>query len=97
MGQGAVMSIVALVLYAIMIVLACRLPQDDPYGLCCKRDDSPRSDTGAHGQFGLLGSGKSEISNGTSDQITGNGSNGDSRRERPNWMSEDKDEENEII
>lgn len=95
-GQGAEMAIGALVLYFIMMIMCCRLPQDDPYGLCCKKDNSSTTSGGAStsssGKFGLLG-GKSDTSgtDGTSDQ----------KPERPNWLSEDKkkeaDEENEII
>ena len=79
-----------------MVVMACRLPQDDPYGLCCKKNrdakDSTTTFKGSSSGFGLLG-GKSE--NGDD----GNPANG--KPEKPNWLSEESkptiDEENEII
>lgn len=95
-GQGGVYSIVAITLYAIMVVMACRLPQDDPYGICCKKNKDAKDSTttfkGSSSGFGLLG-GKSE--NGDD----GNPANG--KPEKPNWLSEESkptiDEENEII
>lgn len=77
-GQGALYSIIALVLYAIMLVMSCRLPQDDPYSVCCKKRNR-ESDAGgsSSGQFGL---------------ISGKGSAVDdpnSKPERPNWLSEE--------
>lgn len=91
-GQGGVLSVVALVLYAIMIVMACRLPQDDPYGLCCKKNGSSRNDTSTKGsgKFGMLGG----TPNGESDTARSG-----QERERPNWISEDSNaqDENEMI
>ena len=103
-GQGATFSIVALVLYFLMMVASCRLPQDDPFGLCCKKKDSGKSSTSSgasasngsangSGKFGLLG-GKADT-NGSDDM-----SASDQKPERPNWLSEEgkKDsEESEII
>lgn len=88
-GQGGVYSIIALVLYFVMIVMSCRLPQDDPYGLCCKKNDPAKdstASTGGSGKFGLLGSGSKgeETFKGSS-----GGKDDDPRRERPNWLSED--------
>ncbi len=97
-GQGAIYSVIALVLYAIMIGMSCRLPQDDPYGLCCKKNrDSGKSDTASErsGKFGLLGSKSSAGEDGTTAP--------DQKPERPNWLSEEngrkveEDEENEVI
>ena len=36
LGEGGKDSVTALVLYAIVMVLVCRLPQDDPYGWCSR-------------------------------------------------------------
>jgi len=90
-GQGGVYSITALVLYVVMVVMSCRLPKDDPYGLCCKKNDSSAQDSttsaGGSGKFGLLGGG----SKGGSETFKGSngGTDDDPRRERPNWLSED--------
>lgn len=83
-GLGGIYAIVALVLYFIMVIMCCKLPQDDPYGLCCKnrnrRESAPTSS--GSGKFGLLGSSKNEETfKGSSAQ--------DPRRERPGWLSED--------
>ncbi|KAL9190593.1 hypothetical protein ACHAXT_000299 [Thalassiosira profunda] len=94
-GQGGVFSVVALIIYAIMWIMSCRLPKDDPYGVFCNNKDSTKStQDGSSGQFGLLGS--------KTDSLGSNGESNTARtgqeRERPNWMSEEaNDEENEII
>ena len=62
-GQGSVYSIVAILLYALVMIMACRLPQDDPYGLCCKKRSAARNNENGGGndnsssrsKFGLLG------------------------------------------
>lgn len=92
-GQGGLFSIIAIVLYALMIVLACRLPQDDPYSPCCKKNNVDKdgvpssSSSDSRKGFGLLGSKNSSSDN-------GNPANG--KPERPNWLSEEA-AENEII
>lgn len=103
MGQGGVYSVISIVLYAITLVMACRLPQDDPFGLCCKkasarRNEGNNNDTGSsRSGFGLLG-GKSGSSSGAGDDNDDNAASSGQERERPNWLSEEaKKEENEII
>lgn len=90
LGKGGLMSIVALLLYFFTLLLVCKVPQDEPYGLCCKgrkKNDSEKVFQGdGDGNSGLL-----------------MGSNpNNSKPERPNWISEDnrerdEEEENEII
>ena len=79
------------------MIMACRLPQDDPYGLCCKkrsgRNSGIESTSGGDVAFGLVGS-KESISE------TGNTATDGQEGERRNWVSEEKRrdvEENEII
>jgi len=43
-AQGGIYSAVAVALYGIIMIMACRLPSDDPYGLCNKKS---RSSTGS--------------------------------------------------
>jgi len=100
-GQGGIYSIVAILLYALAMIMACRLPQDDPYGLCCKKRSAARNNENGGGndnsssrsKFGLLGGtpvgGKSGTSLvGGSDNDVDAASNGP-ERERPNWLSEE--------
>jgi len=82
-----------------MIIMACRLPKDDPYGLCCKKrrgNSGNESTSTTGGQFGLLGSKESGSDNGNTTTEMNDVQEG----ERPNWVSEEKRrdvEENEII
>jgi hypothetical protein len=90
LGKGGAMSIAALLLYFFTILLVWKVPEGDPYGICCKgrkKDDSEKVFQGdGDGNSGLL-----------------MGSNpNNSKPERPNWISEDnrnrdEEEENEII
>ncbi len=96
LGSGGVYSVVAVILYAIIMIMACRLPQDDPYGLCCKkrsgRNSGLESTSGGDVAFGLVGGKES----GSETDNTTDGQEG----ERRNWVSEEKRrdvEENEII
>lgn len=93
-GKGGVYSIVAVILYAVMIVMACRLPKDDPYGLCCKKSRRGSTKESLSGvEFGLVGG---ETNGSESDNTALSGP----ESERPNWVSEEKKrevEENEII
>ena len=81
--------------------MACRLPQHDPYGICCKKRSAARNNENGGGndnsssrsKFGLLGgtpvggkSGSSLV--GDSDNDVDTASNGQ-ERERPNWLSEE--------
>jgi hypothetical protein len=65
LGEGGKDSVTALVLYAIVMVLVCRLPQDDPYGWCSKckkgggRNDGYSSNNDPIGDGGSAGGGKS--------------------------------------
>jgi len=85
LGQGGIMSIVALLLYFFTLLLVCKVPQDEPYGLCCqgrKNNDSEKVFQG-EGDGMLMGS-----------------NSNDAKPERPGWISEDnrsEEEENEII
>lgn len=103
LGEGGKYSVTALILYAVVMVMVCRLPKDDPYGWFCRKDKEPvrSSDPvgdGASpggGKFGLFGSKK-----GNSDAENGNTARSGREHERPNWLSEEQartDEENEII
>eukprot|EP00584_Thalassiosira_punctigera_P002578 CAMPEP_0172547498 /NCGR_PEP_ID=MMETSP1067-20121228/17016_1 /TAXON_ID=265564 ORGANISM="Thalassiosira punctigera, Strain Tpunct2005C2" /NCGR_SAMPLE_ID=MMETSP1067 /ASSEMBLY_ACC=CAM_ASM_000444 /LENGTH=404 /DNA_ID=CAMNT_0013334591 /DNA_START=240 /DNA_END=1452 /DNA_ORIENTATION=+ len=86
LGRGGLYSITALLLYALVMAMACRLPQDDPYGLCCKKRSTARNNESG-----------SEI--GSPDATQDNTARSGQERERPNWISEDAKgkEENEII
>ena len=59
-GEGGIYSAIATGLYFVMLVMACKLPQDDPYGLCCKASQAKRNDgsggSSSSGGFGRLGS-----------------------------------------
>lgn len=37
MGRGGVYSAVSVALYAVIMMMASRLPHDDPYGVCCNK------------------------------------------------------------
>lgn len=101
-GQGGLLSAIAIAAYAIIALMACRLPQDDPYGLCCKKRSAARAErkegskfqgsaSGGGSKFGLLGK-----SDGGGPDMP----NSPEERDRPNWLSEDakkQNEENEII
>lgn len=39
-GRGGVYSAVSIALYAVIMIMACRLPKDDPYGICCNKKGS---------------------------------------------------------
>jgi hypothetical protein len=89
LAKGGVMSIVALFLYFLTLLLVCKVPQDDPYGLCCKG----KNKNGAEQVF--------QGEDGNSGLLMGSNPN-NPKPERPNWISEDsrkeaEEEENEII
>eukprot|EP00584_Thalassiosira_punctigera_P004859 CAMPEP_0172528148 /NCGR_PEP_ID=MMETSP1067-20121228/2627_1 /TAXON_ID=265564 ORGANISM="Thalassiosira punctigera, Strain Tpunct2005C2" /NCGR_SAMPLE_ID=MMETSP1067 /ASSEMBLY_ACC=CAM_ASM_000444 /LENGTH=482 /DNA_ID=CAMNT_0013312015 /DNA_START=270 /DNA_END=1718 /DNA_ORIENTATION=+ len=100
-GQGALYSVIALGLYALVMVMACRLPQDDPYGLCCKKRSAARNNqsAGSRSQFGLVGKSAGDVDG--PDTADDNTTRSGGERERPGWISEDAREkgenENEII
>jgi hypothetical protein len=91
LGEGGKDSVAALVLYAIVMVLGCRIPQDDPYGWCsrCKMgggrnagyssNNDPIGDGGSPGGGGKSSSGLlfGSSKNGSSSSIndTENGNN----------------------
>lgn len=96
LGSGGIYAVVAVIMYAIMIIMACRLPKDDPHGLCCKkrsgRNSGTESMSGGDAAFGLVGSKES----GSETDNTVDGQEGEQRT----WVSEDNRrdvEENEII
>jgi len=85
LGQGGIMSIVAVLLYFLTLLLVCKVPEADPYGLCCRG----RKSDGAERVFQGEGDG----------MLMGSNPN-DTKPERPGWISEDnrnEEEENEII
>lgn len=86
LGQGGIMSIVAVLLYFFTLLLVCKVPEADPYGLCCR---------------GRKNNDSEKVFQGEGDGILMVGSNtDDTKPERPGWISEDKrseDEDNEII
>lgn len=43
MGQGALYSAIAIALYGLMVIMGCRLPKDDPHGLCCRKKNKNES------------------------------------------------------
>lgn len=102
-GEGGKYSVAALVLYAVAMILVCRLPQDDPYVWCsrCKKGGrDPVKSSDPIGDGASPGGGKSVFfgsKEGSSDVENGN----TARSERPNWLSSEaareKDEEHEII
>ena len=84
-GQGAIMSIVATLLYFFTLLLVCKVPKDDPYGLCCKKGKSNDAD---------------RVFQGEGDGMLMGSNPNDAKPERPGWISEDsrsEEEENEII
>lgn len=97
LGTGGVYSVVAVIMYAVMMIMACRLPQDDPYGVCCKKRRGSSSNelsttSGALG-FGLVDGGKQESGSESDNNNDGEGG-------KRNWVSEENRrdvEENEII
>jgi len=95
MGQGGIFSVIATVLYGIVLIMACRLPQDDPYGLCGKKDRDASTTNNSNGdlstgsKFRFLGGSKK---GGDSAPL---GTDDDGKPERPNWLSEEED--NEVI
>eukprot|EP00804_Cyclotella_cryptica_P008003 CCRYP_016019-RA/>CCRYP_016019-RA protein AED:0.27 eAED:0.27 QI:310/1/1/1/0.5/0.33/3/356/402 len=98
-GTGAIISIVALIMYACVIVLVCRVPQDHPYHLlcCCRAQkglegrktesfQSLEMVEDSHSGRGLAGTN----TDGVNVAISGRG-----HASAPQWLSEQ--EENEII
>mmetsp|Transcript_6870 Transcript_6870/g.10675 ORF Transcript_6870/g.10675 Transcript_6870/m.10675 type:complete len:475 (-) Transcript_6870:59-1483(-) len=85
LGQGGIMSIVALLLYFFTLLLVCKVPQDEPYGLCCK---------------GRKNNDSEKVFQGEGDGMLMGSNSNDAKPERPGWISEDnrsEEEENEII
>ncbi len=96
LGQGGKYSVTALILYAVVLVMVCRLPKDDPYGWFCRMDKEPVRSSDPVGDGASPGGGKK----GYSDAENGNTARSGREHERPNWLSEEQartDEENEII
>lgn len=104
MGQGAIFSVVSIVLYFIIMVMACCLPTADPYGLCCKKASAKRSaakqESANTGSKFLGGSetGGEEGNVESGDTETGN----DLKPEKPGWLSEEakvanEKDENELL
>jgi len=100
-GDGGIYSIVALVLYALVMAMACRLPTSDPYGLCCKGRSAAREQaqnegiggTSRSSQFGLVGKdGDDDV--GSPDSVGNNPADG--KLERPNWLSEEDKKKREL-
>mmetsp|Transcript_27797 Transcript_27797/g.45231 ORF Transcript_27797/g.45231 Transcript_27797/m.45231 type:complete len:545 (+) Transcript_27797:219-1853(+) len=84
-GQGAIMSVVAMLLYFFTLLLVCKVPEDDPYGLCCKGRKNKDAD---------------KVFQGEGDGMLMGSNPNDANPERPGWISEDnrsEEEENEII
>jgi hypothetical protein len=105
LGEGGKYSVVALIFYAIVMVLVCSLPKDDPYGLCRRSDREPVRSSDPVGDGASPGGGISGLFGG-SKKGSGDAGNENTARsgrehDRPNWLSEEKareeDEENEII
>ena len=104
MGQGTIFSVVSIVLYFIIMVMACCLPTADPYGLCCKKASAKRSaakqESANTGSKFLGGSetGGAEGNDESGDTETGN----DLKPEKPGWLSEEakvanEKDENELL
>eukprot|EP00585_Thalassiosira_rotula_P022966 CAMPEP_0196227010 /NCGR_PEP_ID=MMETSP0912-20130531/50695_1 /TAXON_ID=49265 /ORGANISM="Thalassiosira rotula, Strain GSO102" /LENGTH=507 /DNA_ID=CAMNT_0041506527 /DNA_START=95 /DNA_END=1618 /DNA_ORIENTATION=- len=97
-GDGGIYSIVALLLYALAMFMACRLPKSDPYGLCCKERSAAREQaqndgiggTSRTSRFGLVSKGDDD----DADNVGDNPANG--KPERPNWLSEEDKKKQEI-
>ena len=99
-GTGAAMSIAALVLYFVTILMACRVPDGEAYGLrrlCCKKRSSDERggavstndvDDVGHGGGGSLMGGKA--SGGGNATFDGRDS------DAPHWITKEQDE-NEIL
>lgn len=79
-GKGGVYSAISIALYAVIMIMACRLPRDDPHGICCNKK-------------GVSAEGSAPLSQ---DDGTSNGRSWVSK-ERKGGVSEEDEEENEII
>jgi len=87
-GPGGIYSIAALLLYALVLVMSCKLPQDDPYAPCCKKRSAARNGGNDGGARTFVGSEKEAA-----------GEDEEKPAQAP-WLSEEKEKgenENEII
>jgi hypothetical protein len=92
------MSIAALVLYALIFIMVCRIPQDDPYHLlCCCRAQKEIEKTTEN--FSSLEMTDSSLMGNNSEEDAGNAVVSGRNHDSAPWMSESKKEkeENEII
>jgi len=86
-GKGGYYSIAAMALYLLVVAMACRLPQDNPYTPMCNKNSEARNN---ENQRTFVGSGKGGDAEGASD----------GKPAQAPWLSQDKEkntEENEII
>ncbi|KAL7475494.1 hypothetical protein ACHAW6_001405 [Cyclotella cf. meneghiniana] len=98
-GTGAILSIVALILYLCIIVLVCRAPQDNPYHLlCCCRAQKDLEKRKAD-SFHSLEMVEDSHSGGELSRTNPEGANlamsGRNNASAPEWLSDQ--EENKII
>mmetsp|Transcript_25456 Transcript_25456/g.53442 ORF Transcript_25456/g.53442 Transcript_25456/m.53442 type:complete len:473 (-) Transcript_25456:255-1673(-) len=100
-GKGAAMSISALFLYFLTMIMACRVPNGEPYGLrrlCCKKKNDGR---GGRGDAGRLPLSDEDDDGGAGGLMGGKGGDGNAAvsgrdSESPHWLSKDQ-HENEVI
>lgn len=86
-GKGGLYSIVAMVLYGLVLLMACRLPQDDPFSPVCNKTNAAQNDANSRTFKGSENGGGVEMVS-------------DDKPATAPWMSGEqgkKDKENEII
>jgi len=102
MGKGGVFSLVATILFGIIIVMACAGPKNNPYGICRRGSDEPTT-TGNNSNGDLTGGKSSKfrfLGGGSKSTPLGQDDNSfvDGKPEKPGWLSEDRDRtEDEVI
>jgi len=90
LGAGATYSVVALILYASIIVLVCCAPSADPYHLlcCCRAQKESNSANGNFSSLELAETKNSGFSNESESNVALSGRDHD----KPAWLSEEKRE-----
>ncbi len=98
------MSISALFLYFLTIIMACRVPDGEPYGLrrlCCKKKNDGRGGRGDAGRLPTNDDDDDDDDDHANGLMGGKGTGGDTAvsgrdSESPHWLSKDQ-HENEVI
>lgn len=89
-GQGGIYSAISVGLYFVTLIMACRLPQSDPYGLFCKAAAERRNEKNERTFVGS--SDKGNVND------TELGFAQDENREKPKWMGDEANkQESDVI